>query len=455
MQAIYQHSWKWFLVAIFMVPTAYGQGETTLVANFANGNTNFFRSRIYLWNPSSSDASITIRVFSLTQSGPSELLGTANLDLIEAETARNIRLEDIFVSIGLQAPYEQNNGNITLEFKVGADNVRGSAQVFDNSLSLAFGTYPLQVISATGTNTTTGSGALQNNTTGTENTANGYQALFSNTTGLNNTAMGKSALQANTTGSNNSAMGAGALFNNIAGRDNTASGWLALFNNTGGSFNTASGMSALNSNTFGLNNTATGWLALSANITGSSNTAVGESALKLNTTGSNNIALGSEAGFNATTGDNNIYIGNRGVAAESNTIRIGDSADHSSAFIAGVQVGPASSRRFKEDIHDMGTASTNLMRLRPVTFHYKKEYDAGDGHLQYGLIAEEVAEVYPELVQYVDGKAKTVLYQQLPAIMLNELQKQHRQVQELTEWLARLEQVLTAQQTLAALKVGQ
>ncbi len=100
----------------------------------------------------------------------------------------------------------------------------------------------------------------------------------------------------------------------------------------------------------------------------------------------------------------------------------------------------------------MGEVSTNLMRLRPVTFRYKKEYDAGDGQLQYGLIAEEVVEVYPELVVYDDqGRAKTVVYQQLPAMMLNELQKQHRQVQELTERLARLEQVLTEQQSFAAL----
>ncbi len=100
----------------------------------------------------------------------------------------------------------------------------------------------------------------------------------------------------------------------------------------------------------------------------------------------------------------------------------------------------------------MGEVSTNLMRLRPVTFRYKKEYDAGDGRLQYGLIAEEVAEVYPELVVYDDqGRAKTVVYQQLSGMLLNELQKQHRQVQELTERLSRLEQVLTAQQSLAAL----
>ncbi len=95
-------------------------------------------------------------------------------------------------------------------------------------------------------------------------------------------------------------------------------------------------------------------------------------------------------------------------------------------------------------------------RLRPVTFRYKKEYDAGDGHLQYGLIAEEVAEVYPELVVYDDqGRAKTVVYQQLSGMLLNELQKQHRQVRELTERLVRLEQILTAQQSLAAVKTAQ
>ncbi len=163
------------------------------------------------------------------------------------------------------------------------------------------------------------------------------------------------------------------------------------------------------------------------------------------------MSLGFEAGFNATTGFNNIYIGNSGVATESNIIRIGTGGVHTNAFIAGVPIVPPSSRRFKEDIHDMGESSTNLMRLRPVTFHYKKEYDAGDGRLQYGLIAEEVAEVYPELVVHDDqGRVKTVLYQQLSGMLLNELQKQHRQVQELTERLARLEQVLTAQQSLAA-----
>ena len=111
-----------------------------------------------------------------------------------------------------------------------------------------------------------------------------------------------------------------------------------------------------------------------------------------------------------------------------------------------------SSRRIKKDIRDMGEASTGLVRLRPVTFRYKKAKPKDERRLQYGLIAEEVAEVYPDLVIYDDtGEAQTVMYHQLPVMLLNELQKQHRQVQELTERLARLEQVLTAQQTLAAL----
>ncbi|MFB3106699.1 MAG: tail fiber domain-containing protein, partial [Pseudomonadales bacterium] len=270
----------------------------------------------------------------------------------------------------------------------------------------------------------------------------------------------------------NTATGFSALGSNTTGSFNTASGFSSLLSNTTGSFNTTSGVNALGSNTTGVNNTVSGLNALFKNTTGSFNTASGFGALFNNTTGSSNTAVGNQAGVNATTGHNNIYIGSRGVAAESNAIRIGDANIHTSVFIAGIRsVGSGSqvvvdnngrlgelgsSKRFKEDIHDMGEASTNLMRLRPVTFHYKKEYDAGDGRLQYGLIAEEVAEVYPELVMYDDqGRVKTVLYQQLSGMLLNELQKQHRQVQELTERLARLEQVLTAQQSFAGLKTAQ
>jgi len=385
MKATYQHCWLWFLVAIFMVPIAYGQGETILGAYFMNGNTDVFSSRIYLWNPSDSPGDVTVRVFTLplTSGTTQELTSTPRgLGTLGAKSAFNIKLaEDILTPIGVSVPYTADGGNLTLEFTIGAAGVQGVAQVFSGDF--AFGTYPLQVISVSaGNNTSTGFQALLNNTTGSNNTGTGFQALLNNTTG----------------------------------NDNTAMGTFALLNN----------------------------------MSGSNNIAIGRSAGTLGTTGNDNITIGTSAGKLAT-GGNNIYIGNLGVAAESNTIRFGSASGHSSAFIAGVRVVPPSSKRFKEDIRDMGEASTGLMRLRPVTFRYKKEYEAGDSRLQYGLIAEEVAEVYPELVQYVEGKAKTVLYQQLPAIMLNELQKQHRQIQELTERLAQLEQVLTAQQSVAGL----
>ena len=255
-------------------------------------------------------------------------------------------------------------------------------------------------------NTATGAGALFSNTEGRFNTASGAGALESNTTGSSNTASGVIALNSNTTGSFNTASGNEALFSNTTGEQNTASGDGALFSNTEGRFNTASGVDALRRNTTGRRNTASGDRALRDNTTGSFNTAVGRGALVSNTTGSSNIAIGSFAGSDNQTGNNNIHIGHIGFN-ESNTIRIGDSG-HANAFIAGVLLVPASSRQFKQDIHDMDKASSDLMRLRPVTFHYKKEYDSGEDRLQYGLIAEEVAEVYPELVVYDDtGKVKT------------------------------------------------
>ena len=190
------------------------------------------------------------------------------------------------------------------------------------------------------------------------------------------------------------------------------------------------------------------------------NTALGIGALVSNTTGGANIAIGSFAGSDNQTGGNNIYIGHRGFN-ESSTIRIGDSG-HGNAFIAGVQLVPASSRKLKQDIYDMDQASSDLMRLRPVTFRYKKEYDSGEGRLQYGLIAEEVTEVYPELVVHDDtGKVKTVEYQKLPAMLLNELQKQHGKLQEqeaviteLTERLSRLEQVLSLHSAASTHRLG-
>jgi hypothetical protein len=303
-------------------------------------------------------------------------------------------------------------------------------------------------------NTASGVEALSSNTTGFNNTASGVNALFNNTDGSDNTASGRSALLSNTTGSSNTASGASALFNNTDGSDNTASGRNALSSNTTGDNNTASGRSALESNTTGFNNTASGVEALFSNKTGFHNTASGRNALFNNTTGfdntasgggalfrntigSGNIAIGVAAGSSLTTGNNNIAIDNFGVAGESNTIRIGDT--HTRTFIAGIrvlvgtdgQLGTASSsRRVKDDIADMGKASNVLMRLRPVTFHYKTDRNPKKRTLQYGLVAEEVAAVAPNLVALsAKGEIETVYYQHLTPMLLNEYQKQQRTIE--------------------------
>jgi len=148
------------IAAAFMINSPLS-ADTVLVANFLNGNTDFFRSRIYIWNPNAAGANITARVFSSPRSGPSELLGTADLGQIEAETSRTLRLEDILALIGVLLPYRDHAGNINIELTVTADNVRGTAQVFDSSLTLAFGTYPLQVMPSLGSPPSGGSSAFQ------------------------------------------------------------------------------------------------------------------------------------------------------------------------------------------------------------------------------------------------------------------------------------------------------
>jgi Chaperone of endosialidase len=331
----------------------------------------------------------------------------------------------------------------------------------------------------TDTNTALGTSALGHNTTGNDNTVLGFTALFENTTNSNNTAVGANALGANVAG-DNTAIGANALFTNSGGVENTATGVEALYYNTTGGGNTAAGWHALLANTTGGNNTATGSEALFGNNTGNSNTATGEyalfenysgggntaigvealerndgsgntaagdAALESNTTGSGNIAVGSGAGGNLTTGNNNIDIGNTGIAGESGIIRIGTQGVQTHVVIAGISNTPfysgspvlvnafgrlgiaVSSARFKRDIRDMGGASDRLMKLRPVAFRYKED---PNGTLQYGLVAEEVAKVYPELVTYGDdGKPLSVAYHLLPAMLLNELQKKDAQIAEL------------------------
>ncbi|MFO1311188.1 MAG: tail fiber domain-containing protein [Burkholderiales bacterium] len=296
-------------------------------------------------------------------------------------------------------------------------------------------------------NTAVGYAALDANTTGCCNAAVGTNALINNTTASGNTALGHSALYANVTGASNVAVGAFSLNNNSAGSDNIAVGKSALQGNTNGHDNTASGSGAMELNTTGAFNTAYGSSVLFANTSGNQNTAVGANALFNNATGSHNIALGESAGTNLTTGSYNIDIGHAGIAAEAQTIRIGDT-NQTRAFVAGIrgvttgsnnainvvidsngQLGTlSSSRNVKDDIADMGDASSVLAKLHPVTFRYKAH--EGAGPVQYGLIAEEVAEVAPGLVATGrDGAVETVFYQHLPPMLLNEYQKQQRTIE--------------------------
>jgi trimeric autotransporter adhesin len=315
-------------------------------------------------------------------------------------------------------------------------------------------------------NTAIGDSALFSDTTGIANTATGFTAMFNNTTGFNNTANGVAALYHNTTAERNTGIGTNALFSNTTGNNNTAIGDTALFSNTTGSPNTATGAFALANNTSGNRNTANGLDALLSNTTGNNNVAIGTSALR-NNTGSSNIGSGNMAGRNLTIGSNNIDIGNEGVAGESTTIRIGTAGTHTATFIAGIsgvavagsqvvvnsngRLGvTGSSARFKQGIKPMDKASEAILALKPVTFRYKEEIDP-DGIPQFGLIAEEVAKINPDLVgRDQDGKINTVRYEAVNAMLLNEFLKAHRKMQEQEATITQLKSGAAKQEATAA-----
>ena len=271
-----------------------------------------------------------------------------------------------------------------------------------------------------------------------------------------NTAVGDSALIRNTTGANNTAIGFNVLEFNTTGGGNTATGFNALGLNTFGNSNTANGHYALYSNTTGDTNTATGLDTLLNSTTGNGNTATGFNALSNNTTGNNNIALGAQAGTNLTTGSSNIDIGNNGVAGDSRTIRIGKHGLQTATYIAAISgatvpTGVAviidttghlgtttSSARYKEAIKPMDKASEAILALKPVTFRYKHDLDP-DGVPQFGLVAEQVEKVNPDLVARDEqGKPYTVRYDAVNAMLLNEFLKEHRKVDQLEKQVAAL-----------------
>jgi hypothetical protein len=436
--------------------------------------------------------------------------------------SQNTATGDQALQSNIQGSHNTANGFQALATNTGSENTAiGSGALANNAgnANTANGFGALHSNSGSG-NTADGASALATNTSGSQNTASGSLALSSNTQGIGNTASGYQAMASNLGGNSNTATGVSALQLNTIGSFNTATGDQALLSNTA-SYNTADGVGALQTNTVGGFNTATGYNALTSNTGGVYNTAFGEAALGNNTGGAYNIAIGYSAGANQPPGNNDsIYIGSAGTPIDapgsiqigtqsgeaSGTITIG-AAQTGGTFIAGIYTGipnfinlpvcvdskgilgtvgcnialnpppcinvgclpiggvtrTPSSLRFKDQIADMGDSSDKLLQLRPVTFLYKPEYDDGSHALQYGLIAEEVAKLYPEMVGYdKDGQPSSVNYQSLAPMLLNELQKQAGQNRRQTEHIEQqaeqngrqAEQIRSLEDRLSALEAG-
>ena len=304
---------------------------------------------------------------------------------------------------------------------------------------------------------------------GVRNTAIGYQTLFSDNFGTDNTATGYHALFSNTFGARNAAIGSQALNNNVDSSDSTAVGFNALYSQTFGERNTAIGSYALFNSTFN-----------PPLYYGHDNTAVGFQALYNNIEGAYNIALGTHAGAAQTYFSYwNIDIGNEGVDGEANTIRIGTPpqpdgwfepghggpSGQSRTFIAGIrdvntgnddaipvvidsagQLGTgSSSRRFKTEIKPMEKISEAVLALKPVTFRYKGENSNNSSRRQFGLIAEDVAKVNPDLVvRDKNGEIYTVRYDAVNAMLLNEFLKARRKMEKQEATIAKQQKQLEA-----------
>ena len=425
-----------------------GGGIWTL-RSLSSGNANTANGAYSLSANTSGSSNTAIGTFALESNTTGSLNTATGVDALQKNVSGNNN-----TATGVQALFTNFGGN-------------------DNT---ATGAFALQANFFGTKNTATGSLALNKNTSGSNNTAHGWNALGSNTTGIRNTALGESAMFANTTGNDNTASGISALTVNTTGSGNTAAGATALLLNTTGSNNTAFGSLALGQGVAGSGNTALGKGALyNAGKTATAGNLVIGASYTIQTTGttdfmlvgaansnpgtifvatgagtgtgtvtgnaSGNIAIGENTGGYLLTGNNNILIGNvGGQSTESDTVRIGGSqtrlflgginvvASGAGLVTSGGQIGILpSSGRYKENVADMANASSGLMALRPVTFKYNFDKNPAGRAQQYGLIAEEVAQVYPDLVTRApDGKIETVMYQYLPPMLLNELQKQQR-----------------------------
>ena len=347
----------------------------------------------------------------------------------------------------------------------GSNTALGAYSLYKDTIgngNTAVGINALRRNITAGFNTAVGLDALFfNDSTGhniaSYNSAVGSYALFNNTDGWGNTAFGSDALFSNATSDRNTAIGDHALYLNAASA-NTAVGDEALLANTTGTCNTATGTQALWENSSGNFNTAFGCQALFANNTGGANTAVGTNALRINTAGGANTAMGYGAGANVTTGSYNVYVGFdvAGVANEvghtyisniSSTVQPpGGNVEYVTINLDTKLLGhSSSSRRYKEDIKPVTSASEALYRLRPVTYRYKKEIDPKRSNA-FGLIAEEVAEVNPALVaRNSKGQPESVHYDQVNAMLLNEFLKEHKTVETQQATISELQSTVAQQ----------
>ena len=380
------------------------------------------------------------------------------------------------VAVGFEALHSDTTGNQNT-----ATGYRALFRNLTGDHSTAYGSRALYNNTTGNDNVATGFGTLLSNVSGNRNTGVGFRTLTFNNAD-DNTAIGWNALYNNRTGVQNTAIGSGALFHGSGNSDNTAVGFQALNNNDTGTSNNAVGAFALFSNTTGFLNEAMGSNALLSNVSGIANVAIGDSALN-NADAPFNTAVGFNAGQNVITGFDNIYLGdtagtldNAGVAVpdESGVIRIGSLFSGTAAcFINGIYGNTtpgipvyinangqlsttASSRRFKDEIKPMDKASEAIFALKPVTFRYKKQIDP-TGISQFGLVAEDVEKVNPDLVaRDREGKIYTVRYDQVNAMLLNEFIKEHKKVQDLEATVAQQKkgmEVLTAQLKEQDLKI--
>ncbi|MCC7126392.1 MAG: tail fiber domain-containing protein [Acidobacteria bacterium] len=328
-------------------------------------------------------------------------------------------------------------GAVALEVNVAGDGTANALARADHEHAPAVGARSVGI----------GASALAANAAGRDNVAVGDAAMDANVSGVENVAVGAGALGTTVGGFSNTAVGFEALAQSVLTNGvNAAFGHRALAASTTGHSNVALGTGALQANASGDSNLAAGHLAL-RDATGSDNAAVGGGSLRILTTGSRNTAVGYASGGVLTTGNDNIYVGSPGAAVENGTIRIGQ-ALQSRAFVAGVrgvttgvndavavvidsngQLGTvSSSARVKDHIADLGAVGERLQQLRPVRFRYRAPYADGRTPEQYGLIAEEVAEVLPELVvRDADGQPSTVAYHVLPTLLVAEVQRLERE----------------------------